>query len=156
MVGEALGISQATYKRLKTVERAASSPDPVVAETARENLALLDQDRISPAAAAAAVRDAVRARKREQAVSAPIPIGRKTGPQRLKARAEARHSLVAVAIALQTAARQLNSINTVDLEFDPADKELDQAPDIIDAAVKTITNSLKEISHERSQKSATA
>lgn len=86
---------------------------------------------------------------------APIPIMRKKGPQRSKARAIARNSLVSAAIALTTAARQLNSIVVDDLEFTPADQELDQAPTIIADAVKTINATLREVKqHEQHTRSA--
>lgn len=160
VVGEALGISQAHYKRLKFIAKAAAETlSPEVAEVARQQQELLDQGRISVTAAAAAVRDAKNGLPVGQSApdidqlaepdTKPIPIGRKRGPQRIRARAEARHSLVAVAIALQTTARQISSINTPDLEFSQSDSELNQAPEIIAAAVKEITHSLKEIKHVR-------
>lgn len=58
VVGEALGVSQSTYKRAKTVVAATNDPDQEVAEVARDQLAKLDAGEISYSSAAAAVRDA--------------------------------------------------------------------------------------------------
>lgn len=74
---------------------------------------------------------------------------KKTGPQRLKARAEARHSLVNAAISLNALSRQVEKIIAADLEFTPKDEELQKAPDVIYAAVKSIAHSLKGILNVR-------
>lgn len=64
VVGEALGVSESTYKRAKTVVKATEDADPVVAEIARDQLAKLDAGEVSYTAADQAVRD-VRNRKKE-------------------------------------------------------------------------------------------
>lgn len=76
-----------------------------------------------------------------------VPIQRKTGPQLNAARAEARHSLVNAAITLQKAARQIGLVDPRYLKFCEADRELEQAPEIISESLKSITASLKEIQH---------
>ncbi|WP_157932143.1 hypothetical protein [Mycobacteroides abscessus] len=51
VVGNALGVSQSTYERAKTVVNATENADPQVAEVAREQLAKLDAGRTSYVAA---------------------------------------------------------------------------------------------------------
>lgn len=58
VVGEALGVSQSTYKRAKTVVAATADPDPEIAEVARDQLAKLDAGETSYSAASRAVREA--------------------------------------------------------------------------------------------------
>jgi hypothetical protein len=60
-----------------------------------------------------------------------------------RARAEARDSLVHAAIALQSAVRELGYVDPAYLQFGTGDRELDQAPQVIEDAIGIITNTLR-------------
>lgn len=71
-VADALGISAATYGRIKTVAKVAESdPDPEVRELATEALAAADAGEITISAAATRVREARSAKREEPMVAAP-------------------------------------------------------------------------------------
>jgi ParB-like chromosome segregation protein Spo0J len=58
IVGEALGVSQSTYERIKVVDNATRDADPAVAVIAQQEMAKLDAGETTPNAASNAIRNA--------------------------------------------------------------------------------------------------
>lgn len=95
-VGEVLGISQSTYKRLKQVDRAKQDDDPDIAQLAQRIQHELDEELISPRAAAETIREA----KRDSAT--PLPTKPLSGhqPNHLKILTNVVNTLSGIAVVL--------------------------------------------------------
>lgn len=93
IVGDALGISATTYRRAKNVVAAANDADPVIANTAKDQLAKLDAGRTSVTAAAEVVKGAREAKSHK---------GRSDAKKQLRALDASTTSIQAIADGLET------------------------------------------------------